>query len=350
MTTKVLICDDSGFARKQMARSIPEGWDVTISFAEHGEQALEQIKSGNGDVLFLDLNMPVLDGYQTMQVIRELDLPTLVIVVSGDVQPEARKRMMAMGALDFIRKPIDNSKLTTILRQYGVYSGAPDVSKSSTEKNPLAQSQPSAADIVESRDHIDAYRELVNVAMGRAAESLAKLFDEFIDLPIPNVNIIETNELHMAIAEVQRNAQLSAVSKGFVSAGITGEALVLFNDSNFTSLVELLKYDASEVTEQLEIEALMDVSNIIIGACLNALSEQLNVKFSHNHPKILGRHCDLDGLLKSNISRWNKVMAIEIGYAIKRHDIQFDLLLLIPDSAMKQVYTRLVNTAEASFQ
>jgi len=348
MTTKVLICDDSGFARKQMARSIPDGWDVTISFAEHGEQALEQIRAGNGDVMFLDLNMPVLDGYQTMQAIREQDLPTLVVVVSGDVQPEARKRMMAMGALDFIRKPIDNSKLTTILRQYGLYTGAPDATKRVAEKTSLAQQ--SVTDIPKSTDQIDAYRELVNVAMGRAGESLAKLFDEFIDLPIPNVNIIETNELHMAIAEVQRNAQLSAVSKGFVSAGITGEALVLFNDSNFASLVDLLKYDASEITEQLEIEALMDVSNILIGACLNALSKQLNVKFSHNHPKILGRHCDLDGLLKSNISRWNKVMAIEIGYAIKRHDIQFDLLLLIPGSAMKQVYTRLVNTAEASFQ
>ena len=71
MTTKVLICDDSGFARKQMARSIPEGWDVTISFAEHGEQALEQIKSGNGDVLFLDLTMPVLDGLGVLQTLQD---------------------------------------------------------------------------------------------------------------------------------------------------------------------------------------------------------------------------------------------------------------------------------------
>lgn len=348
MTTNVLICDDSGFARKQMSRSIPDEWDVNISFAEHGEQALEQIKAGNGDVLFLDLNMPVLDGYQTMQAIREQDLPTLVIVVSGDVQPEARKRMMSMGALDFIRKPIDNSKLTTILSQYGLYTGAPEATKRAAGE--VALTKPSEATETQPNDRIDAYRELVNVAMGRAGESLANLFDEFIDLPIPNVNVIETNELHMAIAEVQRNTQLSAVSKGFVSAGISGEALVLFNDNNFASLVELLKYDAVDITEQLEIEALMDVSNILIGACLNALSEQLNVKFSHNHPIILGRHCDLDALLNTSISRWNKVMAIEIAYSIKRHDIQFDLLLLIPGSAMEQVYTRLVNTAEASFE
>jgi chemotaxis protein CheY-P-specific phosphatase CheC/ActR/RegA family two-component response regulator len=347
MTTNVLICDDSGFARKQMARSIPDGWDVDISFAEHGEQALELIKEGKGDVLFLDLNMPVMDGYETMQAIREQDLPTLVIVVSGDVQAEARNRMVTMGALDFIRKPIDNEKLTTILSQYGVYTGEPESTQRAAEASPVA-----TGSIVPNKteDRIDAYRELVNVAMGRAGESLAELFGEFIELPIPNVNILETNELHMAIAEVQRNTQLSAVSKGFISAGISGEALVLFNDSNFSSMVELLGYDAEEVTEQLELEALMDVSNILIGACLNALSEQLNVKFSHNHPIILGRHCDLDALLKTSISRWSKVMAIEIGYSIKKHDIQFDLLLLIPNNAMENVYTRLVNMTEASFQ
>ena len=97
-------------------------------------------------------------------------------------------------------------------------------------------------------------------------------------------------------------------------------------------MVELLKYGESAVTEALELEALMDVSNILIGACLNALSDQLNVKFSHNYPIILGLHCNLDSLLQSTISRWNKVMAIEIGYSIKKHDIQFDLLLLIVSS------------------
>ncbi|MBT0585372.1 response regulator [Alteromonas oceanisediminis] len=345
MTTNILICDDSGFARKQMARSIPDGWDVEISFAEHGQQAIELIKQGKGDVLFLDLNMPVMDGYQTMQVIRSEDLPTLVIVVSGDVQPEARSRMVGMGALDFIRKPIDNAKLTTILSQYGLYSGAPEATQRSTTTTNVAPQ--STQRVSKADDKIDAYRELVNVAMGRAGESLANLFGEFIDLPIPNVNVLETTELHMAIAEVQRNASISAVSKGFVSAGITGEALVLFDDESVDSMIELLKYDEVEVTEQLELEAFMDVSNILIGACLNALSEQLNVKFSHNHPIILGRHCDLDVLLDGTVSRWNKIMAIEICYAIKKHDLTFDLLLLIPGSAMEQVYTRLVDTTEA---
>ena len=63
MSTRVLICDDSKMARKQLARILPEDWDVLVDFAEHGQEALDKMVSGKVDILFLDLNMPVKDGY-----------------------------------------------------------------------------------------------------------------------------------------------------------------------------------------------------------------------------------------------------------------------------------------------
>ena len=55
----------------------------------------------------------------------------------------------------------------------------------------------------------------------------------------------------------------------------------------------------------------------------------------------------LEVLLSDNISRWNKIMAVEIGYSIKSRDIGFDLLLLFPDEAMEKIYSRLVIDEEA---
>ncbi len=340
MPTKVLICDDSSFARKQMARCVPDGWNVEISFAENGKIAIDMIKQGKADVMFLDLNMPVMDGYETMQIIRDQDLPTLVIVVSGDVQPEARTRMMGMGALDFIRKPVDNDKLTTILSQYGIYSG----DSAATERAKIPTVVTKTTDPL--TEKLDAYREMANVAMGQAGEKLAQLLNQFIDLPIPNVNLIETTELHMAIEEISRNDSVSAISQGFLSAGIHGEALLIFNDSNFANMVKLLNYKNTQLSEQLELEALMDVTNILVSACLTALSAQLNVKFIHNHPIVLGQHCGLGELLSTNVSRWNRVLAIEIGYAIKSQHINFDLLLLFPDKSIDLMFERLVKEAE----
>lgn len=353
MSTPILICDDSGFARRQIARSIPDGWDVEVSFAEHGRDALSQIREGEGDIVFLDLNMPVMDGYETMEVIRKEDLPCLVIVVSGDVQEKARERMLSLGAIDFIRKPIDNAKLMHILTSYGIYSGDSLATSGTIQQGSVAPAdgiaivndeKGASEDAATEEEKLDAYREMVNVAMGRAGENLAKLLGEFIDLPIPNVNLIESNELSMAVADINRNDRVSAVSKGFVSDGISGEALVIFNDTKSQNIVELLKYAPSASSENLELEALMDVSNILIGACLNGLSEQLAVAFSHTHPVLLGQHQGLSTLLSENVHQWGKVMAVEIGYAIKAKDISFDLLLLFPGNAMNQIYARLMNT------
>jgi len=334
MTTPVLICDDSSFARKQMARSIPDGWDVELSFAANGKEAIEAIRAGKADVMFLDLNMPIMDGYETMEMIREQDLPCLVIVVSGDVQEEARERMMALGAIEFIRKPMDNAKLMALLTQYGLYSGE------ASAAGRIAAVEKTTRNTAD--EQLDAYRELVNVAMGRAGENLARLLGEFIDLPIPNVNVIEATELHMAIAEAHQNDRVSAVSKGFTSAGIKGEALVIFSDTKMENIVKLLNYGEHASNEDYQLEALMDVSNILTGACLNALSDQLNVSFSHSHPILLGQHSGVTTILNSNASRWGKLMAIEIAYAIKTRDISFDLLLLFPEQSMNKIYTRLV--------
>ncbi|AWL11046.1 Protein CcdB [Saliniradius amylolyticus] len=323
MSTSVLICDDSKFARQQMARAIPQGWDVSLSFAENGQQALEAIKAGKADVTFLDLNMPVMDGYETMQQIRQQDLPTMVLVVSGDVQPEARKRMRELGALDFIAKPVDSGKLNALLRDYGLYDGLGKTRSVSTNTQATSDSE-----------KLDIYREMANVAMGQAGDKLARLLGEFIHLPVPNVNVIAASELRMAVAEIQDRAYVSATSQGFVSEGVGGEALVIFDDADFSRILKLLRYPENDESEGLELEALMDVSNILIGACVNALSEQLGIVFSRNHPSLLGRHCNLDQLLTRNVSRWNEIVAIEIGYTIQSQNIHFDLLLLFPRHAI----------------
>ena len=86
------------------------------------------------------------------------------------------------------------------------------------------------------------------------------------------MNLLESNELSMAIAEINSKDSVSAVSKGFVSAGVGGEALVIFNDTNSQNIVQLLKYENYQSSGNVELEALMDVSNILIGACLKQWS------------------------------------------------------------------------------
>ncbi len=366
MPTKLLICDDSNMARKQLARSLPDGWDVDLSFAANGVECIEAIKSGKGDVLLLDLNMPEMDGYQVLEAILEQDLPTLTIVVSGDIQPEAHKRVTGLGALDFIKKPVNKEKLTEVLLSYGVFTKGEQqaetvadtftntnvesplkasnkrVSKSAPLKvTPVEVLTPKSSEpLTLSSELRDCYQEISNVAMGRAGDLLARLLDVFVQLPIPNVNFIEVSELRMALKDVEANESTSGICQGFISAGISGEALLILNDSSFKDVASLMNYQYDE-DEGTELELLMDLANVLIGACLKGISEQLDIDFSQGHPVVLGQHRKISELIANNANKWKKTLAIEISYSIENHSIKCDLLLLFTEKSMQTLNNKL---------
>ncbi|GGI78552.1 response regulator [Shewanella gelidii] len=319
MTIPVLICDDSALARKQMARTLPKEWDVDITFAANGAEGIEAIKAGQGEVVFLDLNMPVMDGYEVLESIQQNDLPALVIVVSGDIQIKAHERVKALGALDFIQKPVSAEAISHILQEYGIL----------TLEN---EGETTDEDMIEV-DMRDACQEVANVAMGRAADLLSKLLDVFVLLPIPNVNVLEVSELTMALKATEENPTISALCQGFIGAGIAGEALLLFHDSSFNDMAKLMGLSNPE-DEATEIEVMIDTGNVLIGAFLNGISEQLDMQFSQSHPVVLGRHCTVNELIHDNSAKWHRTLAMEINYRIEDHNIQCDLLLLFTEDSI----------------
>ena len=120
MAVSVLVVDDSPIARKMLIKALPPDWDIEITQAANGIEALAAYRAGHVDVMFLDLTMPDMDGYQVLETLRKEDLNCLVIVVSADVQEKAQERVLAMGAIAFIRKPITVEGLRDVLKQYGV--------------------------------------------------------------------------------------------------------------------------------------------------------------------------------------------------------------------------------------
>ena len=359
MSTKLLICDDSNMARKQLARALPDDWDVDVSFASNGIECIEAIEAGLGDVLLLDLNMPIMDGYQVLETIRVQDLPTLTLVVSGDIQPEAHKRVSGLGAIDFIKKPVDKVTLTKVLLSYGIFTKAeqqvgkvgnsldkpssPALLKSSDPKTTVqVTSTPNTKSLALPAHLRDCYQEVANVAMGRAGDLLARLLNVFVELPIPNVNFIEVSELRMALKDIEEKESTSGVCQGFISAGIAGEALLILNDSSFKDIAALMNYQYDEAEdESTELELLMDLANVLIGACLKGFSEQLDIHFSQGHPVVLGQHRSITQLMSNNAVSWKKTLAIEISYSIENYKIKSDLLLLFTEQSLQTLNDKL---------
>jgi chemotaxis protein CheC len=198
----------------------------------------------------------------------------------------------------------------------------------------------STSKITISADQRDCYQEISNVAMGRAADLLARVLDTFVVLPIPKVNLFERGELSMAISGIEGNEKISAVVQGFIGAGIAGEALLLFNDASFDDLAKLLGIEG-DLTDAQEMEILMDTSNILIGACLKGLAEQLDFHFSQGQPELLGLHQSLGHLLESDQNDWKQVLAIEIDYTLEECNLNADLLLLFTEDSLKTLNNKI---------
>ncbi|QNH02277.1 response regulator [Pseudomonas sediminis] len=325
----LLVCDDSNMARKQLIRALPAEWPVSLSQASNGEEALALIRQGQGQVMLLDLTMPVLDGYQTLAALRAEGLSSQVIVVSGDVQEEAMRRVRELGALAFIKKPADPEILRQTLIELGLFN---------PQGTPAAQAQAVALSDLKVSFR-DALREVSNVAMGRAAALLAKVLGVFVQLPVPQVNIFEVSELHMTLLDAQRGERFSAICQGFIGEAIAGEALLLFHDSEVEDMARLLGWQPKNEAQTSEM--LLDLASILIGACLAGIAEQLDLRFSQGHPQLLGQHASLDQIIQVNRQRWRKTLAVEISYSLEGHAIHFDLLLLFTEDSIKRLTAKI---------
>lgn len=321
-------------ARKQVVRALPSDWPVEISFAGHGQEALEALKQGLGEVMFLDLTMPIMDGFETLQAIKDQQLDVLVIVISGDIQPEAHRRVMALGAMEFIKKPAEPETVIEVLSRFGLYKAGEE------EDKPLEVAVDAVTISGQTTDSrvMDCYRELTNVAMGRAGDLLARLTGTFVQLPVPKVNILEVSELEMALNFAQ-DESVSAVCQGFIGIGVAGEALLLFSESSFEDMARLMGYKSVE--EHVELEVLTDLSGVLLGAVLNGLGEQLDINFSQGYPSVLGLHTPVSDLINANIKNWRRTLTIEVTYHIENYNIVCDLLLLFTEDSVTTMNKRM---------
>lgn len=320
----LLICDDSNLARKQLLRSLPASWQLDIHQVSNGRDALERVRHGDIDVLLLDLTMPDMDGYQVLAALRAEPFECKVVVVSADIQEEAVRRVLELGALAFVRKPADPVHLQQTLASLGIIGS--DL--------PLL----SQRDIGGSISLRDAVREVVNVAMGRAAALLARVLGVFVQLPVPNVNMLEVGELHMALADAAQGEKLTAVCQGYIGGGIAGEALLIFHDSEVAEMARLMGAD-----DYLELEMLLELSSLLISACLSGIADQIDVVFSQGHPQVLGQHAAIDELIRVNQQRWKQTLAVEISYSLEGHAIHFDLLLLFTEDSVELLTRKLAH-------
>jgi DNA-binding NtrC family response regulator len=112
----VLVVDDDR-AHREMLQVVLGGLGLDVVGAEDGEQALVQLGALAFSLVLLDMRMPRLDGLGTLRAMQQRNLRTPTIVLTAHAEVDDAVTAMKLGAIDYLRKPIDIGNLQALLQQ-----------------------------------------------------------------------------------------------------------------------------------------------------------------------------------------------------------------------------------------
>lgn len=119
---KVLVIDDSNTIRRSAEIFLKQGGHE-VMLAEDGFDALAKVGDYQPNLIFCDILMPRLDGYQTCAIIKRnplfADVPVVMLSSKDGVFDKARGRMV--GAQDYLTKPFSKDQLLRVVKQLGAH-------------------------------------------------------------------------------------------------------------------------------------------------------------------------------------------------------------------------------------
>ncbi|MBE0602080.1 MAG: chemotaxis protein CheC [Deltaproteobacteria bacterium] len=179
----------------------------------------------------------------------------------------------------------------------------------------------------------DIPQEIMNIGFGSAAADLSGVIDLYVQLSVPTVKVIPATELIDYIRREVPNAyEISVIEQNFWSK-FKGMALLVFSSGAGKALLGLLgdmdeQAFESDPMRVLEKETLMEVGNILVGACVGKVAELLGDAVSYSPPRIL-----IGALSDTNVSRTifdpgNCVIILQTVFHFGKQDVRGYLFLV----------------------
>lgn len=120
----VLLVEDN-IMNQFVANQVLELWNIKVDFANNGLEAVDKLKVNDYALVLMDLQMPVMSGYEATSFIRDktnrLRNPEIpIIALTADAFPETKKKVMESGMNDFVTKPLEQTDLYNKIKQHAL--------------------------------------------------------------------------------------------------------------------------------------------------------------------------------------------------------------------------------------
>ncbi|KVW26322.1 chemotaxis protein [Burkholderia ubonensis] len=214
-------------------------------------------------------------------------------------------------------------------------------------------------DSVFTAEQRDALQEIANLAMGRAAARLASLLGRFIELSVPRVRVVQASDAGKALREMTGiHDNVTAVRQGFRS-DIKGEALVLCRTANVNRLAALVDHSfgdaaAGECTRgdddegdeagdetaargetSSQDELVFDVANVLMGACVSSILDELGRTPVFFPPGLLGANVSFDDVFQPTVLAWSVALLLEVNLGLEDDAFRAHFVMLMAEDSIR---------------
>lgn len=182
----------------------------------------------------------------------------------------------------------------------------------------------------------DALGEIFNIGVGRAAGALSQIVGGEIGLSVPQVDLIEIGAVRSALSGNQFQ-HFSSVSQYF-EGPFNAEAVLIFPESNALAIVgHMLGNQLSpEELSEYEQEAMCEVGNIILNACVSAMADLFRIEFTGGLPR--HRFGDSESLGFSLAEGAEFVLLLQVGLQINQAAVEGRLLFLLGVRSLQTLF------------
>lgn len=116
----ILLVEDNKMNQMVINMFVKNWKNFTLTIANNGQEALEKIKEKSFDLILMDLQMPIMDGFETMSIIKSgeagaaiMDIP--IIVITADITENTKREVLRLGANDYMTKPVNRELLLSMI-------------------------------------------------------------------------------------------------------------------------------------------------------------------------------------------------------------------------------------------
>lgn len=199
-------------------------------------------------------------------------------------------------------------------------------------------------------DRLDILEEMVNIGLGRSSAAVADLLDVFVTMSAPKIlDISPENIISYLTDEIGISEMVSMVRQTF-RGEFSGEAIMVFPEwpeSILCSLAASFSDHSSLDCEIVQEEMLLELGNIIFGACMGKIAELLDTKLSFSVPQIILKRATISQLHSRNFGEERSILVIENVLRIDEEKVKFYLFIIINSKTLSWLYQTLDKSLES---